>query len=417
LGSTFGTIINNSANWDTGFSERRQWDGGSTNLTAATGRTSLGASTVGGNLFTLTNPSAISFLQINADNSVTTQNAATFRSSIGAGTGNGSVTSIATTSPVQGGTITGTGTISLNLATDFSFTTPQTITLTDAFTNTSGAVLTLTHLSSGTPTTNFGTTLWSRLENSAPATVDAGQLQNNWSNAVSTQETSYYDFQLRNAGAGLASKMRLHGSGGLSVGHTTDPLAGYVSANTGFKIGATDIFPITTARGGVPAAGTTGQVLAKTSGTDYAVAWKTYASAQVTSPTNPPAVTSTSGLMIGFGTATYGPFTFTPTVSGKVLIILNCEFTGGTAGSTVSMSLRYGTGTAPTNGAAPAGTVAMTTVRAGAAWGANQYAPLTLTVVVTGLTVNTAYWIDLTGAASAGTAQVTGGYLSAVELP
>lgn len=40
--STYSTIANNSANWDSGYSERRQWDGGATNLNATTGRTSLG---------------------------------------------------------------------------------------------------------------------------------------------------------------------------------------------------------------------------------------------------------------------------------------------------------------------------------------------------------------------------------------
>jgi hypothetical protein len=82
-------------NWDTAYSERRQWDGGSTSLVAATGRTSLGASTVGSNLFTLTNPNAITFLRINADNSVSTLDATTFRTAIGAGTGSGTVTSVA----------------------------------------------------------------------------------------------------------------------------------------------------------------------------------------------------------------------------------------------------------------------------------------------------------------------------------
>lgn len=37
-----GTLNAANANWDTGYSERRQWDGGSTNLVPATGRTSLG---------------------------------------------------------------------------------------------------------------------------------------------------------------------------------------------------------------------------------------------------------------------------------------------------------------------------------------------------------------------------------------
>jgi len=44
--SAFTTTTNNSTNWDTAYSERRQWDGGSTNLVAATGRTSLGLGTL-----------------------------------------------------------------------------------------------------------------------------------------------------------------------------------------------------------------------------------------------------------------------------------------------------------------------------------------------------------------------------------
>ena len=58
------------SNWTTAYNERAQWNGGSTNLVASTGRTSLGATTVGSNLFTLTNPSAIRFIRINADNTV-----------------------------------------------------------------------------------------------------------------------------------------------------------------------------------------------------------------------------------------------------------------------------------------------------------------------------------------------------------
>jgi hypothetical protein len=45
-GSAWGTsITNSSANWNTAYTERAQWDGGSTNLVAATGRTSLGLGT------------------------------------------------------------------------------------------------------------------------------------------------------------------------------------------------------------------------------------------------------------------------------------------------------------------------------------------------------------------------------------
>lgn len=93
-------------NWDTAYSERLQWDGGSTNLVASTGRTSLGGTTVGQNFFTLTNPGAITFPRINADNSISALSASAFRTAIGAGTGDGTVTSVSGTAPIasSGGT-------------------------------------------------------------------------------------------------------------------------------------------------------------------------------------------------------------------------------------------------------------------------------------------------------------------------
>jgi len=86
-GTTWTTsITNNSTNWNTAFTDRLKWDGGSTGLTPSTGRTSLGGTTIGQNIFTLTNPSAITFPRFNADNSISALNAASFRSAIGAGT-------------------------------------------------------------------------------------------------------------------------------------------------------------------------------------------------------------------------------------------------------------------------------------------------------------------------------------------
>ncbi|MBV5309060.1 hypothetical protein [Chromatium okenii] len=107
-------------NWDSAYTQRLQWDGGSTNLVAATGRTSLGGTTVGQNMFTLTNPGAITFPQFNADNTVSALNAADFRTAIGAGSGSGSVTSVAMTVPtfltVTGSPITGAGTFAVTLS-------------------------------------------------------------------------------------------------------------------------------------------------------------------------------------------------------------------------------------------------------------------------------------------------------------
>lgn len=57
-------------NWDNAYTDRNKWDGGSTGLTASTGRTSLGATTVGSNIFTLVNPSTVTYLRTNVDNTV-----------------------------------------------------------------------------------------------------------------------------------------------------------------------------------------------------------------------------------------------------------------------------------------------------------------------------------------------------------
>lgn len=67
---------------------------GATSATAA--RTSLGATTVGASLFTLANPTAITFPRFNADNSVSALTAADFRTATGSAVSgaNGDITSI-----------------------------------------------------------------------------------------------------------------------------------------------------------------------------------------------------------------------------------------------------------------------------------------------------------------------------------
>ena len=66
--------------------------GGTGAATAGAARTNLGATTLGANLFTVTNPSAVTFPRFNADNSVSALSASDFRTAIGAGTGTGDVT-------------------------------------------------------------------------------------------------------------------------------------------------------------------------------------------------------------------------------------------------------------------------------------------------------------------------------------
>ena len=88
-------------------------NGGTGSTTAAGARTNLGATTLGSNMFTLTNPSAITFPQFNADNTVSALTAANFRTAIGAGTGGGTVTSVSGTLPISVATGTTTPAISL----------------------------------------------------------------------------------------------------------------------------------------------------------------------------------------------------------------------------------------------------------------------------------------------------------------
>lgn len=82
--------------------------GGSGAASASAARTNFGATTLGSNLFTITNPSAITFPRFNADNTVSALSAADFRTAIGAGSGTGDV--VGPGSAVSGNIVTFNGT-------------------------------------------------------------------------------------------------------------------------------------------------------------------------------------------------------------------------------------------------------------------------------------------------------------------
>jgi hypothetical protein len=108
------TVTNNSGNWNTAYSERLRWDGGATGLNASTGRTSLGATTVGSNIFTLPNPSAVRFLRINADNTVTALAASEYKTALfltASDVGLGNVTNESKATMFSSPTFTGTVTL------------------------------------------------------------------------------------------------------------------------------------------------------------------------------------------------------------------------------------------------------------------------------------------------------------------
>ena len=126
---------------------------------------------------------------------------------------------------------------------------------------------------------------------------------------------------------------------------------------------------------------------------------------------NPPGTSSTSAVMAGLAG------TITPSASGVVLVTIAgyCETSapGSDAGEVV---LAYGTGTAPINGAAASGTL-FGPGAAGIQGGAVANIPFSLTGIITGLPLATAYWLDLQyNALIGGTFTITRVCVSAAEL-
>jgi|SRR5579863_6400597 len=113
----------------------------------------------------------------------------------------------------------------------------------------------------------------------------------------------------------------------------------------------------------------------------------------------------------------------TPKRTGQILIVISGDFISSavTAGDGIQIQLSYGTGTAPVNTATLTGTQVgsileytnPTTVTA-----ADVFVPFSVNAVVTGLTPNTAYWIDLAAVsvAVASTVGVTNVSISVIEF-
>ena len=115
--SSWFRTTNNSTNWNTSYTDRLKWDGESTGLTAATGRTSLGGTTIGQAIFTSTNPGAVVFGRANADNTFSWLNAADFKTAIGITTAATSLdltTSLSANQSYQG--VTESGVVGENVA-------------------------------------------------------------------------------------------------------------------------------------------------------------------------------------------------------------------------------------------------------------------------------------------------------------
>ena len=126
------------------------------------------------------------------------------------------------------------------------------------------------------------------------------------------------------------------------------------------------------------------------------------ASSVVSSPTGS---ASSTGLMQGLGSTCK----LTPSISSRVEVVFYAIASNSTATGSARAQVAYGTGTAPVNGASPAGTVVGALMQATSIT-SNASVPIYMSNIITGLTPGTAYWFDINlaygGASTASLANV-----------
>ena len=132
--------------------------------------------------------------------------------------------------------------------------------------------------------------------------------------------------------------------------------------------------------------------------------------ATYSTPANPTVITSVK--MAGLAGA------ITPLQTGRIFVVISGTMFGTSANATTTNTLAYGTGTAPANQAASTGTVAggIATMVTSVTDGANQKTPFVIHAIITGLTVGTAYWLDLQSASSAGNSTLSDIAITAIEV-
>jgi hypothetical protein len=131
-----------------------------------------------------------------------------------------------------------------------------------------------------------------------------------------------------------------------------------------------------------------------------------------TVPANPAATTSLTLVQAGLAR------TITPTFTGRVLILVAGDWVNNTASDGANVQITYGTGGAPVNGAAQTGTLAGALLNlANNANTANLRVPFVVAAIVTGLTLATAYWLDLAfDAVTGGSVSLSAISFNALEL-
>jgi hypothetical protein len=125
---------------------------------------------------------------------------------------------------------------------------------------------------------------------------------------------------------------------------------------------------------------------------------------QSNSNATPTATSSTSAVMMGLG------FSVTPNTSGNLLVLASLSHGQSVALDGAAFQITFGTGTAPANGAALAGTAVGGAMPSVAPAAAAKAVPVSLFGLASGLTPGTAYWFDLSYKA------LTGGTVTPVNV-
>ncbi|MCD6503702.1 MAG: hypothetical protein J7K58_05735, partial [Euryarchaeota archaeon] len=156
---------------------------------------------------------------------------------------------------------------------------------------------------------------------------------------------------------------------------------------------------------------TAGNGIDITNGTGSITISETAANTFQATPANPAATVNTTGVMMGLGS------TITPNKSGTVMIIISGDIQNNANNGGGQVQIRYGSGAAPANGNVMVGTTSGGRVQyTNAVFNGNPH-PFSVNAIVSGLTVSTAYWFDLSLAAiSSGTANISNISISIVEL-
>lgn len=139
---------------------------------------------------------------------------------------------------------------------------------------------------------------------------------------------------------------------------------------------------------------------------------------------NPTGTSNLTYTMMGLGTAGGGNLALTPRATGKVYVTITGTFANSLIADGAQVALTFGTGAAPSNGAAfsngcsgaQCGTQVGGAPRANGA-AAGQLLPFTVSGVMTGLALGTPYWFDLSLASmTAGTATITNAGATIMEI-